>query len=85
MLHERVYNEAITTDINDAVIARDVTFFASEIHRLCTIIADRPLLEDLENPGYDIELTRLHLCLAFLDNLTRNSKTTQLICDFVNF
>jgi hypothetical protein len=85
MLHNQVYNDGFTADINTAIIAKDADFFAAEIHRLCAVIAARETLADLEATVYDAELTRLHLCLGFLDSLQRRGETVKLLCDMVNF
>lgn len=84
MLHSKVYQTSVTTDINDAIIARDAEFFHDEIKRLGAFIHDRD--EQFTNgKEYDQVLTRLHLCLAFYDSLTRHGETVKLINDIVNF
>jgi hypothetical protein len=84
MHHLRVYNEAITADIKQALWNRDTEFFRKEIIRLATVVANDPSYE-LSNDKYNPVTARLQVVLALHDQLKRRGETLKLLFDLVNF
>ena len=85
MLYNDIYNQIITPDIKVALYTNDAAFFLEEIHKMIGIIAARSGDVTDGSHLFDMELSRLHVCMAFYDSLTRHGETVKLLNDMVNF
>ena len=80
MLHNKIYNEAITGDIRAAYAQRDANALRLQIKSLSLQLSGI----DYTHEDYVITAARLQICLAFLDSLAGGGKTVSLIMDIIN-
>ena len=84
MINCKPYEKSFGEDLRTAFRDRNDVFFHREIKRLCGIVAIRPNSFN-NNTEYDYVTSRLHVCLALVDSLTRKGETAKLMSDVVNF
>jgi hypothetical protein len=84
MLDNPPYQHAFSEDLKRAFRERDSAWLHAEIKKLCRLISLRDGTFD-NSTRYDHELSRLQVCLALVDSLTRRGETQKLLCDVINF
>jgi hypothetical protein len=84
-MHFEIYNKAITEPMKQAFIARDNIYFINEIKLLSSIVLNKEITPPLTSTYYDLDLSRLQICLAMYDSLNMRGQTSQLLGDYINF